>query len=600
MGSRLAKLALPLLCAASAAAQDIRVSASVSKRRSTMEDQLVLSVTLTGSGSISAAPKLPPLPDFEAYESGRAQNYSIVNGRMSSAITYTYVLAPRRPGKFTIGPIEVAGAGSTQPFEVEIVPTGAAATGPPPAEPARPAEPPARGVQEGRKPPVFVTATLDKARAFVNEQVTLTVRFYTAVPLLGQPQYQAPKLTGLMAEELGGEGGGRDIVGGVPYQFSEMRSALFPVQAGRATIGPATVAVQVPRGMGDDFFDRFFGMVAAETRRLTTDPLAVQVDALPPGRPDDFSDVVGRLELKAAADRTKVKAGEAVVYTLTVSGVGNVKAAPEPKRPELPSVRFFDMESSFAPAPAGGRVGGAKTFRMTLVPRVSGPLEIPGPTLSYFDPQKREYVRARAPSVRLDVQPGDPGAALPLVVGGTAAPGVTAVAEDIRYLKAPRGSARAGDAIAAFGASGPWHALPFAALILAAGREWRRRAHERDPRARRRREARSAAERRLKEALALPETERARAAALLADSLTGYLADTLDLPPAGITLKRALDGLAAERRPPSADTLARLQESWRELELLRFAPGAAGHAETERLAARNRELFAALERELKS
>jgi len=164
------------------------------------------------------------------------------------------------------------------------------------------------------------------------------------VPLLGAPQYDAPKLTGLLSENLGAEGQGATVIGGRAYNYSELKSALFPVQAGRATIGPAVVTVTLPRpgaSTGDDFFDRFFNMPAAVARRLHTDPLALQADPLPPGAPEDFSGIVGALSIETSLDRPSLKAGEATTLTVVVSGVGNIKSLPEPKRPDLPSVRFF-------------------------------------------------------------------------------------------------------------------------------------------------------------------------------------------------------------------------------------------------------------------
>ncbi|MCM2305502.1 MAG: BatD family protein, partial [Elusimicrobia bacterium] len=452
-------------------------------------------------------------------------------------------------------------------------------------------------------PDAFVTAQLEKNRVYVNEQVTLVVRFYTAVPLLGAPQYDAPKLTGLLSENLGAEGQGATVIGGRSYNYSELKSALFPVQAGRATIGPAMVTVQLPRrggATGDDFFDRFFSMAAPEARRLQTDPLALQADPLPPGAPDDFSGIVGAVAVDSSVDRAQLKAGEAVTLSVVVSGVGNIKSLPEPKRPDLPSVRFFDSESSVKLERFGDKVGGAKTFKTVLVARVSGPLEIPPVTVSYYDPAKRAYARAQSKPIRLSILPGDPNAALPVVGPGTSqAPGVAEVAADIRYLKTPNGRgvpAAALAALAAFGRTGPWHALPGAFLLAALALDLRRRLLAANPEARRAGEARAAAERRLREAEAQPAAARARAVALLGEALTGYFADKFGQPAASLTLKAVTHRLQNRRTPPAPAELARLKSVWDELDLLRYAPGGAGQAEVKRLADEIRELALAFDK----
>lgn len=606
--------AAALAAGTSASAAGLSVTATLNNHRVVLGDQLVLSVTIAGSGT--ASPRPPLIPDVEIYESGKSQAMTIVGGRVSSTVVLTYVLNPKKSGRYVVPPLEVAGAAPTAPivFNVDPAPReepAAPAQDPgPPAAPVPPYAPnpePTPAPRPGTTPDAFVTAVLEKNRAFVNEQVTLVVRFFTAVPLLGAPQYDAPKLTGLLSENLGAEGQGTTVIGGRAYNYSELKSALFPVQAGRATIGPAVVTVTLPRpgaATGDDFFDRFFSMPAAEGRRLHTDPLTLQADPLPPGAPEDFSGIVGALTVEASVDRLTLKAGEAATLTVVVSGVGNVKSLPEPKRPDLPSARFFESESSVKLESIGDKVGGSKTFKMVLVPRVSGLLEIPPVSVSFFDPAKRAYARAQSKPIRLSVLPGDPNAARPLVGPGVSpAPGVSEVAADIRYLKSPNGrglAAKALAALGAFGRTGPWHAVPGAWLLGALLLAWRRRALAADPRARRAAEARAAAERRLKQAEAQPAEARARAVALLGEALTGYFADKFDQPAASLTLKSVTHRLQNRKTPPSAAELARLKSVWDELDLLRYAPGGAGKAEVKRLADELRDLAAAFDKELRS
>jgi len=600
---RVALTALAVLAAVAAAAAELSVTAVLNNHRATMGEQLVLSVAILGSGS--ATPKAPLIADVEIYESGKSQSMSIINGSVSSRVVHTYVLQPRKAGRYIVPPIEVTGAAPTAPIVFLVEPASQPdAPAPPPA-----AAPVAAAPRPANTPDAFVTATLDKPRAFVNEQVTLSVRFFLSVPLLGQPQYDAPKLTGLLSENLDAQGQGTTVINGRSYSFTELKSALFPVQTGRAMIGPAVITVQLPRRdspiMGEDFFDRFFSMTAPEVRRLKTDPLALQADPLPAGAPDDFSGIVGSLTVESSVDRAQLKAGEALNLTVTVAGSGNIKSLPEPKRPELASVRFFDSESSVKIERVGDKVGGSKTFKTVVVPRVSGPLEIPALTLSYFDPATRAYARAQSKPIRLTVLPGDPNAALPVVgPGATPAPGVTEVAADIRYLKAPGGGGflpkPLGAAAAAFATPGAWHGLPFAFILVAVIVNWRRRALAANPRARRIRYARDAAERRLKQAEAQPDAERARAVALLGEALTGYFADKFDQPAAGLTLKAVTHRLQNQKSPPSPSDIARLKSAWDELDLLRYAPGGAGRAETKRLADELRDLTVVFDKELGS
>ena len=592
----LSSLAAAMLAAAPVHAA-VNVSAELSRTRVAADDELVLSVTVSGDQVSLPSPQLPPIQGFSIYESGRSQSMTFVNGRMASTIVYTYQLKPRAVGKFTIPPIRASGAPqATAPLEIEVVKDApAAAAAQPPA--GRPAKTAAR---DNRRPDISITASLDKPRAFVNQQVTLTVRFQYATRLLGDSRYEAPKLTGFLTEDLPPVRDGVFELDGRTYHYSEIKTALFPVQPGRLKIGPATVHCQVPRRNTSDpfeadFFDRLLSMNASQPLTLNTDPLTLEVDPLPGDPPADFSGVVGRLSAKAEADHVALKAGEALTLTVTVTGTGNLKSVAEPRRPELPSVRFFTTESSVSVDRANDRIGGAKTFRTVLVPRVSGEIQLPPVEFSYFDPKTRSYQSAATEAIRLRVAPGTDA---PLTAAPRAAPGLTAIESDIRYLKTSSEKAPLSGALSAFASLGPWHGLPAAFLLFASAAAWRRRALDSDPRGRRVREALHRAEERLREASEQPQASSARAAALVDEALAGFVADKLGVPATGLTLKAALAGLAARHQPPSAPTLERLKEAWVEADQRRFAPGGESGSARE-FAAAAAELLRTLDKEMR-
>lgn len=594
----LTALAATLLAAAPVSAA-ISVSAEVSRTRVSADDELVLSVTVSGDQASLPEPQMPPISSFSIYDSGRSQSMTFVNGKIMASVVYTYQLKPRAVGKFTIPPIRAPGAAqATQPLEIEVLKDGAGAAPAPPPAAGRPTAPAARA---SRRPDVIITSSLDRPRAFVNQQVTLTVRFLYATRLLGDSRYEAPKLTGFLTEELPPIREGTMDLDGRTYHFSEIKTALFPVQPGRLKIGPAVVHCQVARSAaGDpfqtDFFDRLLSMNSAQVLTLNSDPLTLEVDPLPEGRPADFTGLVGRITAKAEADHLTMKVGDALTLAVTVSGTGNLKSVPEPKRPELPSVRFFTTESAVNIDRANDRVGGSKTFRTVLVPRVSGEIRIPPAEFSFFDPDARAYQRAATGAILLRAAPGAPGETLASTP--QTAPSLTSIEADIRYLKTSSAKAPLSAALAAFAALGFWHCLPAAFLLAAAAAAWRRRSLDADPRGRRSREALRRAEDRLREAAAQPKEQAARAAALIDEALAGFVADKLGVPAAGLTLKAALEGLSAAPRPPAAATLEKLKEYWVEADQRRFAPGAEGEPAGE-FAAAAADLLKTLEREMR-
>ena len=60
------------------------ISATVDRAEATLEDRIVLTITIEGSQR--ARPELPELPDFDVLPGGQSTQMSIVNGRASSLL----------------------------------------------------------------------------------------------------------------------------------------------------------------------------------------------------------------------------------------------------------------------------------------------------------------------------------------------------------------------------------------------------------------------------------------------------------------------------------------------------------------------------------
>ncbi len=590
-----------LLLFAGSARAAVSISAALNRTSVAIGEQVVLSVTVSGDQASLPQPKLPPMDAFNVYDSGRSQSLSFVNGHMSSEVVHTFVLAPRVAGKHVVPPISADGASApTAALNVEVL----ASAPPPNVAASRPSAAPAGStprVSSGRARgnDVFVTASLDKATAKVNEQVTLTVRFYNAVQLFGDTRFDPPALNGFLSEDLPPVRNGMTNIEGRPYQYNEIKVALFPVQAGRMSIGSAVIHCQVARlgARGDDFFDRFFSMAAPQPVTVQSDPLVLTVEPVPTGKPADFTGVVGQLTASAQADRASVKAGDAVTLSVTIAGHGNIKSIPDPVKPDLPSLRFFATDSSVVLDKTNDRVGGSKILRTVLVPRVSGDIRIPSFSFSYYDPQRNSYQRATTEEIVLHVSPGAPGVAMGTTPSSPLIPGLTAIADDIRYLKSSGSRNPLSAFLTRLADLGPWHALPFLILLAAGGTDWRRRAAGADPKGRRFRAALSQADRRLEQA-ALAQTDAPRAAALVDEAIAAFVADKLDVPTAGLTLKTALEGLGALAHPPSEASLGLLKSAWDEAHLRRFAPGAAG-TDARHFAEETRKLLKLLDSEIR-
>lgn len=574
-----------LVCAAAVpAAAQVQIHAEVDQNVISRDGQAVLTVTLSGNRAGLPDPELPSIPNMELYNLGRNEEMSIINRQVTSTIVYQFQLKPRFVGNTVIGPIGVTVDGvryETKPIQIQVTrPNEPAPQGQAPQQ-ARPQ--PGRPAPGG--PDVFVTASVDKQKAYVNEQVTLTIRFHTGVTLLGNPQYTPPGLNGFISEDLPPERHGTTRVQGRQYHYSEIRTALFPAQSGRLTVGPAAIQAQVQAGVAvdpfaPDFFQKFFsqGLLAAQTRELRTDAIVVTAEPLPEaGKPASFSGAVGQYRVSGAVDKRNLKVGDALTLTVTVEGTGNLKALGTIKIPDTPSFRAFETVSSMNLSRSEDHIKGSKTFKTVLVPRVSGTLAIPSIPFSFFDPQKRAYVNAGTAPIDVEVSPAAGASPAPSYVTPQAGGGeVTAVLEDIRYVKESAVAGALSRFLSALAAQRAAHLTPLAIFLLALALGGYRERLLLDPQGARFRRAAGRAQSLLDEAEGIAETDASLAAAKVAEALTGFIADKLGRSASGLTLREAQESIRSRFPRIAPDRLERLKQLWQEMEELRFAQGAQG------------------------
>lgn len=408
-----ALLALLALAAGAAGARAQGIEVTVDRTEATVEDALRLEVLVTGTRN--AEPQLPSLPDFRVGLMGRAAQVQVTNGRRTDSILFTYSLQPTRPGTFTIGAakVEVDGRSyESEPFIVHILPADRS---------------------PGQERDLYIDARVSDPRPYVGEQILYIWRLYRRVEITDARLDQL-EFPGFLVENLGDVREYATTSGGQRYLVSEFRKALFPQEAGTLTIqGPRLLFREVGRRSGRGLIDDLFGRTMGRERALQTEPVAVTVEPLPPS-PPGFSGLVGNLRLQARLSRRELKVGESTTYTLTVSGRGNPQAVPDPGLPELPGFKVYDdrPESSIERGDDGVR--GHKTFTRALVPLQAGVQEIPGATLTYFDPEAGSYRTASTGPIQLTVSPGDGEEDLGLtesLAPGTGKVAVKILADDI-------------------------------------------------------------------------------------------------------------------------------------------------------------------------
>lgn len=601
-----AALLAALLCAQAAAL--LTVTAETDRDSVEINGNLDLTVTVAGDSASVPEPKLPNMQNFNVYSSGRSQSISIINGKITTSVSFTYILTPRFIGAQTIPPITVSNGketAATQPITVDVTRASQSAQSYQPQAAQRPSRATRNEAKKGKQ--LFLRASVDSKTAYVGQQIDLSIKFYTSVPLSSNPQYVPPSYKDLISEDLPPVRNGETVINGTRYAYSEIKEALFALAPGRAEIEPAKVVAQVPSDEPIDpfdpnFFQKFMSMsgMQGQSMEFKSEPIRLEIRPLPAGAPAEFDGAVGQYTITAAADHQDAKAGEAINFSVTVAGSGNLKAVTSPKFPDLPGFKVFDTMSSLDISKEHDVISGKKIFTYILVPREEGRKTVPPIKFAFFDPKRAAYKELQTEPVTLEVAKGDVNARAVNFSQASAAP-VTTSGSDIRYVS-DEASGGALPLLAASVLSLPWwvHSVPAVLLLLSFWLSRLNRFKQANPMLFRSRRAKGDAARDIGAAEKLiREGNPNEAVSLLYDSFQDYLSDKCGIKVGAFTMKKAAD-LIKQRFPGVGEhSLQEIRELWEALELRHYSPDASGAEGASDLAKKYSLLLEMLEKELK-
>lgn len=452
-----------LLTARAAHAQAIEIKATVDNDTIEVGDGITYSMQVMAHGGATPSdPKPGALPGFSLHGVSSAPIHmrTSVNGVSDevNGLVTQWALRADKVGTFMLGPgvVTVGGAKrNAQMVRVRVVERGKANIARPRArppidpfgsnpldpfkslfdfgndddrrpEPAPPSADPKLGMDAPRDQVAFLHATLDKTRAVVGEQVTLTVYLYED-PYARQVRpgdvHEANAndfvKRSLVEDETRAVGVGTALVGGKLWNVKLIRkNALFPLKTGHLTIEPMSMMLAQAR----------VGLRASETLSVdvTEPPIA--------GRPAGYAmGDVGEMSLQATVTPRAIFSGGAVGVTLELRGAGNLPG--QLTLPVVPGVEWLEptLRDKLGQM-QGDRYGGTRTFSYVVRLHKEGAVDLGEVRLPYYDPDKRTYAVARATIGIVNVAPGearDAGADTPEVV-------LAGMPKERRVLEAPR------------------------------------------------------------------------------------------------------------------------------------------------------------------
>lgn len=397
------------------AADEITAQVTVDKPRPAADEVVRLTYTFSGSG-LGGTLRLPgslPLKNLALVGGpSKSDQMSYVNGVFSRSVSLTYFLRPQGTGPAEVGEV-------TFGFDDKAVKAASYLldVGPARGHAAQPAEPEnddpllsilrrrdavaSRAAAPGApraRPLVEFRVTPDKTTAYVGEEITLHYELLTQADVQGLEYLDPPRFPGCWAEDLEKPEkpvGHRDVVDGrTVMRFTLLKKLVSGLNPGTVHIPEAKIRTNV-RMPPDTHSDPFSFFPRPEVVDLVSKPLTLRILPIPGDA--SFHGPVGRFDLSARLDRTRVAPGEAVTLRLRLSGSGNLRTATDLPKFDVAGVTLYPP-SVKSDATRTGRPQVSTEWSYVLVPKESGTVTIPPISLAVFDPgEKRIVTKTTAP-----------------------------------------------------------------------------------------------------------------------------------------------------------------------------------------------------------
>ena len=526
---------------------------------------------------------------------------SIVNGQMSSEIrtTFSYVLSATKEGTFTLPAATIKVDGETltsNSVSVKVLPADQQSEGHSSSS---------RSQQGGaqakfNKDDVHLVLDLSKTSAYEGEAIVATLKLYWRNTQMGNPSdVKLPDFEGFTVQDMDNDNAQASLehFNGANYQmYPLVKWLLFPSRSGELTIPAATltanVAIVSTRRTGG-FFDWPMEYTENVAVPLRSAARKVNVKSLPAGKPSSYMNAVGNFNVKTVLTADKVRANDAVIYRITIDGVGNLKYVKEPE-PEFPTdFEVFDPKVDLSTRSTSSGVQGKKTIEYTVIPRHAGKYEIPALEFSYFDVKSGQYKTIRTDSYTLEVEKGPNesntgGGAVDFT--GTNQERIRVLGNDIRYLhsvdadrldmgKINPETGKPEPLKPFFGTFAYWmfFLVPFIAFVILAFIYRRRIRRMADIAGMRTRRAGKVAERRLKTAKkALNAKDENAFYEAIHKAILGYVCDKLRIPLSDLTQDTVSEML--EKHSVHATTIQEVKDVLDTCQFARYAPSTDSQA----------------------
>lgn len=372
-------------------------TASVSSNEVDLNDSFSLSLTLKDTSPKDSPALFPLKKDFLIQSEQHSSNTTIINGKISSSITWKVSLTPKLEGVVEIPPITVnttEGQLSTQPISLNII-KGA----------------PAQSIEDTVG--LNFASKVNNASPYKNEPFIFTAFLSSKWPIY-QVQPQKLQVEDAIVELIEEPKLEERVIGGVWFHVVEISYLITPLKTGPLTIPSLAIQGAIPQKRKGRFSSRFnddldpFAIMQGFDRlkpfALKTEE--IELDVQPP-----ISVISPWLPAKALileekwpSDQT-LRVGEPFSRGFLIQAEG-LKLSQLPRLEEQSSkFKVYADKPEEEEKVIQGTIHSMRKEQYTLIPEQAGTWVLPEISIAWWDTVKKEKKVSTIPARRVEILP---------------------------------------------------------------------------------------------------------------------------------------------------------------------------------------------------
>ena len=340
---------------------------------------------VTNSNCQITSPTFDGLRVMSGPNSSSSRSISIINGRQTITVeyTYTYTLMANKEGKFTISSVTMDCDGKKK--TTDAITINATKNQP----------------NEAVNSDFYMRLLTNKSSVYEGEPFIVTLKYFAKLPPENIESFDLGDVDGVWRQDLNPSktNFSTDIesVNGVRYYTIILREELcFAQRSGKINIEPYSTSMIFSQG----FFNRF-------RKETKSNSLEINVKPINSAGANNYKGLVGDFKMSSEISKISAKMGEAIDLKIILEGKGNMQSVGNLDLKFPKDFEVFDPEIDEKTTVTRSGISGKMTYNFVLIPTHYGDFTIPAYTFSYFDLGSKKMKTISSESFQIHVEKPD-------------------------------------------------------------------------------------------------------------------------------------------------------------------------------------------------